>query len=66
MEVIEKVGIRNIAVIGLGLMGTPIASLLLKAGFQVRGFDIIQKQVSSLVRLGLKPASSEKLTPGDR
>ena len=60
MEVIENVGIRNIAVIGLGLMGTPIASLLMKAGFQVRGFDIINKQVSSLVRLGLKPARSAK------
>ena len=60
MEVIKNVGIRNIAVIGLGLMGTPIASLLMKAGFQVRGFDIIQKQVSSLVRLGLKPARSAK------
>ncbi len=60
MEVIKNVGIRNIAVIGLGLMGTPIASLLMKAGFQVRGFDIINKQVSSLVRLGLKPARSAK------
>ncbi len=53
-------GIRKIAVIGLGLMGAPIASLLMKAGFQVRGFDIIKKQVTSLVRLGLEPARSTK------
>jgi 3-hydroxyisobutyrate dehydrogenase-like beta-hydroxyacid dehydrogenase len=51
---------RNISVIGLGLMGTPIASLLMKAGYQVTGFDIIKKQMSSLIRLGLKPARSAK------
>ena len=52
--------IRKIAVIGLGLMGTPIASLLMKAGYQVTGFDIIKKQMAHLRRLGLKPARSAK------
>jgi 3-hydroxyisobutyrate dehydrogenase-like beta-hydroxyacid dehydrogenase len=60
MEVIRDMGIRNISVMGLGLMGTPIASLLMKAGFQVRGFDIMKKQMSNLMRLGLKPARSAK------
>ena len=60
MGVIKNGGIRNIAIIGLGLMGTPIASLLMKAGFEVRGFDIARKQVSGLARLGLKPARSAK------
>jgi len=52
--------IRNITVIGLGNMGTPIATLLLKAGHQVTGFDIVRKKMSGLVPLGLKPARSPK------
>jgi 3-hydroxyisobutyrate dehydrogenase-like beta-hydroxyacid dehydrogenase len=52
--------IKKISVIGLGLMGTPIATLLMKAGYQVTGFDIIKKQISHLVPLGLRPARSPK------
>ncbi len=52
--------IKNISVIGLGLMGTPIATLLMKAGYRVKGFDIIRKQMSDLVSLGLKGANSPK------
>jgi 2-hydroxymethylglutarate dehydrogenase len=52
--------IKNISVIGLGLMGTPIATLLMKAGYRVKGFDIIRKQMSDLVSLGLKAANSPK------
>ncbi len=50
--------IKNVSVIGLGLMGTPIATLLLKAGYAVKGFDVVKQQVSNLVPLGLKPAKS--------
>ncbi len=53
-------GIKNITVIGLGAMGTPIATFLLRADYYVRGFDIIGKQMSNLVPLGLKPAKSPK------
>jgi 3-hydroxyisobutyrate dehydrogenase-like beta-hydroxyacid dehydrogenase len=52
--------IKNISVIGLGLMGTPIATLLMKAGRPVTGFDIVKKQMSNLVSLGLKAATSPK------
>ena len=52
--------IKNISVIGLGLMGTPIATLLMRAGYRVRGFDIVKKQMSDLVSLGLKTATSPK------
>ena len=52
--------IRKISVIGLGLMGTPIATLLMKAGYPVKGFDIVKKQVANLVPLGLKTAHSPK------
>jgi len=52
--------IKNITVIGLGAMGTPIATFLLRADYNVTGFDIIGKQMSNLVRLGLNPAQSPK------
>jgi 2-hydroxy-3-oxopropionate reductase len=51
---------KNISVIGLGLMGTPIVTLLIKAGYSVTGFDIEKKQMSNLVALGMKPAASPK------
>jgi 3-hydroxyisobutyrate dehydrogenase-like beta-hydroxyacid dehydrogenase len=52
--------IKRISVIGLGLMGTPIATLLMKAGYQVMGFDIVKKQMSNLVPLGLRVVKSPK------
>ncbi|MBI5966542.1 MAG: NAD(P)-dependent oxidoreductase [Deltaproteobacteria bacterium] len=52
--------IKKVSVIGLGLMGTPIATLLMKAGYQVTGFDIIKKQMSNLVPLGLRAVNSPK------
>jgi 3-hydroxyisobutyrate dehydrogenase-like beta-hydroxyacid dehydrogenase len=52
--------IKNISIIGLGAMGTPITTFLLKAGYYVTGFDIVQKRMSSLVPLGLTPVSSAK------
>jgi 3-hydroxyisobutyrate dehydrogenase-like beta-hydroxyacid dehydrogenase len=52
--------IKKVSVIGLGLMGTPVATLLMKAGYEVTGFDIIKKQMSNLVPLGLKAAHSPK------
>jgi len=55
-----KPAIKKIAVIGLGLMGTPIATLLLKAGYEVTGFDIVEKQMADLTPLGMKPAKSQK------
>jgi len=52
--------IKKISVIGLGLMGTPIATLLMRAGYQVTGFDIIEKQMSNLIPLGLRAVKSPK------
>ena len=52
--------IKKVSVIGLGLMGTPIATLLMKAGYQVTGFDIIKKQMYNLVPLGLRAVKSPK------
>ena len=50
--------IKNITFIGLGAMGTPMATFLLKAGYAVTGFDIVRKRMTDLVPLGLKPAKS--------
>ncbi|MBM4276381.1 MAG: NAD(P)-dependent oxidoreductase [Deltaproteobacteria bacterium] len=50
--------IKKISVIGLGLMGRPISTLLMKAGYEVSGFDIVKKRVANLVPLGLKQAKS--------
>ncbi|MFB0506685.1 MAG: NAD(P)-dependent oxidoreductase [Thermodesulfobacteriota bacterium] len=52
--------IKNVSVIGLGLMGTPLATLLIKAGYPVAGFDIVEKKMSKLVPLGLKATKSPK------
>ena len=52
--------IQNISVIGLGLMGTPIATRLISAGYSVTGYDILEKQMSNLVSLGMKPTISPK------
>lgn len=52
--------IKKISVIGLGLMGRPIATLLVKAGYQVTGFDIIKRQMSHLVHLGVRAVNSPK------
>jgi len=52
--------IKNISIIGLGAMGTSLATLLLRASYHVTGFDILEKQISNLVKLGLKPVKSPK------
>src|SRR5271157_4711105 len=52
--------IKNISVIGLGAMGTALASRLLKAGYSVKGYDIVEEKISNLIPLGLKPVRSLK------
>jgi 2-hydroxy-3-oxopropionate reductase len=51
---------KKIAVIGLGMMGTPLTTLLLKAGYTVTGCDIVEGQIAALVPLGMAPATSPK------
>lgn len=50
--------ITNISFIGLGAMGNPMTALLLKAGYHVKGFDIIEERMQRLVPLGLKTSGS--------
>ena len=53
-------GIKSIGFIGLGEMGTPMTGFLLKAGYVVKGFDIVNKRMANLVPLGLKRTKSAK------
>lgn len=48
----------QIAFIGLGHMGLPMARNLLKAGFTLRVFDLVQAAMDELAQEGALPASS--------
>jgi 2-hydroxy-3-oxopropionate reductase len=52
--------IKRISVIGLGEMGTPITGFLLKAGYEVKGYDLRPKRMTDLIARGLIPANSPK------
>jgi 3-hydroxyisobutyrate dehydrogenase-like beta-hydroxyacid dehydrogenase len=52
--------IKRISVIGLGEMGTPISGFLLKAGYEVKGYDLRPKRMTDLIARGLTPANSPK------
>jgi 3-hydroxyisobutyrate dehydrogenase-like beta-hydroxyacid dehydrogenase len=47
-----------VGVIGLGIMGSAMSANLVKAGFEVRGFDIVPARRAALRRAGGKPVSS--------
>lgn len=49
---------RRIGIIGVGLLGTAVASRLLKGGFEVTGFDTRPEQVQALRAQGLRSATS--------
>lgn len=51
----EKVGL-----LGLGIMGSAMSSNLIKAGYQVIGYDPLEKQVARLESLGGKGADSPR------
>lgn len=49
---------KQIAFIGLGHMGAPMAANLLKAGYLLRVFDLVQSAIDALVPLGANAARS--------
>ncbi|GAB3619813.1 2-hydroxy-3-oxopropionate reductase [Glutamicibacter endophyticus] len=49
---------QNVAFIGLGIMGLPMAKNLVNAGFTVTGFNRSQKAIDDLIAAGGKGASS--------
>ena len=46
----------KIGFIGLGVMGKPMAKNLLKAGYQLVVYDIVNEKVDDLVQAGAEPA----------
>lgn len=50
--------LANIAFLGLGRMGTPMAHNLLKAGYAVKGYDISQERLTQLVSNGGEASTS--------
>jgi len=50
--------VKRVGVIGLGLLGTPVAHHLAAAGHEVFGFDIDQQRVAVATELGVTPVSS--------
>ena len=51
---------ERIAIVGVGLLGSAVASRLLAGGFAVTGYDSRPDQHAALARRGLRPASSLK------
>src|SRR6266545_2542782 len=49
---------KRIGIIGVGLLGSAVASRLLEGGFEVTGYDTRPEQVKALQAKGLKVASS--------
>ena len=52
--------IQRIAIVGVGLLGSAVASRLLAGGFAVTGYDSRPEQLRGLAPRGLRPASSPK------
>ena len=51
---------QPLGVIGLGLIGTSLATRLLQAGFPVAGFDIADDRRANLARLGGTPCATAR------
>lgn len=51
---------KKIGFIGLGIMGKPMSKNLLKAGYSLVVFDVVQKAVDEVVAAGAQAASSPK------
>ncbi len=49
---------KRIGIIGVGLLGSAVASRLLEGGFEVTGYDTRREQVKALEAKGLKAASN--------
>ena len=55
---------KKIGIVGLGVMGKPMAKNLVKAGFDLTVFDIKEEPVQELVGLGAKAADGEYVSGG--
>lgn len=51
-------GTRPVGIVGLGLLGSAVSGVLLKAGYPVVGYDVVPERVAALVAQGGKSAGS--------
>jgi 2-hydroxy-3-oxopropionate reductase len=51
---------KKIGFIGLGIMGSPMAKNLIKAGYQLTVYDIVPTKVDDVVKAGAEAGSSSK------
>jgi 3-hydroxyisobutyrate dehydrogenase-like beta-hydroxyacid dehydrogenase len=49
---------EHIGIVGLGIMGSAIAANVAAAGFQVRGYDVLQRRRAALSKSGGRPVKS--------
>lgn len=49
---------KNVGVLGLGVIGKPIAERLVKAGFSVAVYDVLENRMVELQNLGATPCAS--------
>jgi 3-hydroxyisobutyrate dehydrogenase-like beta-hydroxyacid dehydrogenase len=49
---------RPVGIVGVGLLGTAVAGVLLKAGYQVVGYDVAPERMAALTAQGGRPAPS--------
>ena len=56
--IIKVCYMEMIGFIGLGIMGRPMAKNLVKAGFSVTGFDVVQANLDDAAQGGVIPAKS--------
>jgi 2-hydroxy-3-oxopropionate reductase len=54
----ERPAIKNVGIVGLGIMGRPMAQNLMKAGFQVTAHSRTRAKVDELQRQGAQAAAS--------
>lgn len=57
---------KKIGFVGLGIMGKPMVRNLLKKGFDVTAFDIVEAAVQEMVEAGAKGAKSAKEVATDK
>jgi 3-hydroxyisobutyrate dehydrogenase/putative dehydrogenase len=56
---------RNLAFVGLGAMGAPMAKALVSAGFDLSVFDVRPENARSLTEMGATPADSPREAAAD-
>ncbi|HSA69266.1 MAG TPA: NAD(P)-dependent oxidoreductase [Burkholderiales bacterium] len=49
---------RKVGIVGLGIMGSALSANLVKAGFEIEGYDIVASRRAALKRTGGRPVSS--------